>query len=89
MYVSSNLFLLLNNDNTLELLSFTYYLDNNCTFNFEDVFPSLISNTFNGFSKSFVNNIINKLKTQNKLSIVNLSNNIKDYEHIIFLVFST
>lgn len=63
-------------------------LDNNCTFNFEDVFPSLISNTFNGFSKSFVNNIINKLKTQNKLSIVNLSNNIKDYEHIIFLVFS-
>ena len=63
-------------------------LDNNCTFNFEDVFPSLISNTFNGFSKSFVNNIINKLKTQNKLSIVNPFNNIKDYEHIIFLVFS-
>ena len=63
-------------------------LDNNCTFNFEDVFPSLISNTFNGFSKSFVNNIINKLKTQNKLSIVNPSNNIKDYEHIIFLIFS-
>ena len=54
-------------------------LDNNCTFNFEDVFPSLISNTFNGFSKSFVNNIINKLKTQNKLSIVNPFNNIKDY----------
>ena len=63
-------------------------LDNNCTFNFEDVFPSLISNTFNGFSKSFVNNIINKLKMQNKLSIVNPSNNIKDYEHIIFLIFS-
>lgn len=63
-------------------------LDNNCTFNFEDVFPSLISNTFNGFSKSFVNNIINKLKLQNTFSIVNHSNNIKDYEHIIFLVFS-
>ncbi len=51
-------------------------------------FLLLFSNTFNGFSKSFVNNIINKLKTQNKLSIVNPSNNIKDYEHIIFLVFS-
>lgn len=63
-------------------------LDNNCTFNFEDVFPSLLANTFNGFSKSFVNNIINKLKLQNKFSIVNYSNNIKDYEHIIFLVFS-
>ncbi len=63
-------------------------LNNNCTFNFEDVFPSLISNTFNGFSKSFVNNIINKLKLQNTFSIVNHSNNIKDYEHIIFLIFS-
>ena len=74
-----------------DIIKNSHFLDNinnSSNFNFEDAFPSFLANTFNGFSKSFVNNIINKLKLQNTFSIVNHSNNIKDYEHIIFLIFS-